>query len=158
MPRPTSTNKHPWGSTGHYKKHPVGSTGQYVPPDNALSPTLIDLVYGPKDITTTYEWMYQNLPNHSVLGMGEGRLMVGIFINAIASLKCGKWAAEAWNWIMDNQADGLHSFNSVCRYLKWDPDYIRKLTVESFKEKAPPITHTTRVYSKLKPSYIAKRD
>ena len=146
MPRPRPEKDHPWGSAGHN-----------VPPDTTLSPELIDLIYGPHDITTTHEWIYQNLPHHSVIEMGEGRLMVGIFINAITCLKRDQHAAEAWNWIMDREADGFHSFNSVCWYLKWDPDYIRQLTVKSFGDKNPPIRHTNRVYSKMGPSYIAKR-
>jgi len=139
------------------KDHPWGTVGHNVPPDNTLSPELVDLIYGPYDITTTYDWILQNLPNHSVLEMGEGRLMVGIFINAIASLKRDKDNEEAWAWILDREADGFHSFNSICRYLHWEPDYIRRLTVESFTDKKPPIVHTTRAYSKLGPSYIAKR-
>ena len=134
-----------------------GTTDHNVPPDKTLSPELIDLIYGPHDITTTHEWILQNLPNHSVLEMGEGRLLLGIFINAIACLKRGQYIEEAWDWIMNEEADGLHSFNSICYYLKWDPGYIRQLTIESFGKEKPPIIHTTRVYSKTRLSYRAKR-
>jgi len=136
MPRPTNI-KHSWGSSGHN-----------IPPDNTLSPELIDLIYAPKDITTDQEWMLQNAPHFSVLEMGEGRLMLGIFINAIACLKTEKYVAEVWNWIMDYEANGLHSFNSVCWHLKWDPGYIRKLTVESFGDKKPKVIPVNRVYYK----------
>jgi len=146
MPNPTQTKEHSWGSAGHN-----------VPPDKALSPELVDLIYGPHDITTTYEWTQHNLPDHSVLELGEGRLLLGIFINAIACLKRNQYAEEAWDWIMDKEADGFHSFNSVCHYLKWDPGWIRKLTIESFSIKKPHIVQTPRVHPYRNTSYIAKR-
>jgi len=146
MPRPRPEKDHPWGSAGHN-----------VPPDNTLSPELVDLIYGPHDITTTHEWMLQNLPDHSVLEMGEGRLMLGIFINAIACLKRGKYVDEAWDWILDREADGFHSFNSICHYLKWDPGWIRRLTVESFTDHKPKTMQGHRVQSTQNASYIAKR-
>jgi len=131
--------------------------GHNLPPDNILSPELIEIIYGPHDITTAYDWMLQNMPNHSALEWGEGRLMIAIFINAIACLKHDKWAQEAWDWIMNDKDDGFHSFNSVCYYLKWDPEWIRKLTLESFGKHPPPTIHINRVQDKRKSSYIAKR-
>ena len=146
MPGPTPTKDHPWGTAGHN-----------VPPDNTLSPALIDLIYGPHDITTTYEWIYQNLPNHSILELGEGRLILGIFINAIACLKRGQYVEETWAWIMDKEADGFHSFNSICWYLKWHPDWIRKLTVERFSNQTLHPRQTYRAAYTKNTSYVAKR-
>jgi len=137
--------------------HPWGTVGHSVPPDNILSPELVDLIYGPHDITTTHEWMLQNLPNHSILEMGEGRLIMGIFISAINCLKRGQYIEETWNWIMDPESNGLHSFSSVCLYLKWNPNWIRKLIVESFSENKPKTRQMHRVQYTQNASYIAKR-
>jgi len=141
MSRPMPTKDHPWGTVGHN-----------VPPDNTLSPELVEIIYGPHDITTTYEWILQNLPNHSVLELGEGRLMLGIFINAMTCLKTKKYANETWRWILDHEADGLYSFNSICYHLNWDPSWMRQGIIKLLE--TAPSDHTKTGYYQ---HYVAKR-
>ena len=143
---------------GPKKEHPWGPAGYNLPPDKILSPELIEIIYSPHDITTTYDWILQNMPSHSILELGEGRLILGIFINAIASLKRDHSAKETWEWIMDLEADGFYSFNSVCWYLKWDPTWIRQLTIKAFGKQKPPTIHINRVQNKRASHYEAKRN
>jgi len=128
------------------KDHPWGPAGSNLPPNNSLSPVLEDLIYAPHDNTTTHDWIRQNIPNNSALEYGEGRLMLAIFINAIAILKRDNKDPEIWAWIMDKEADGLHSFNSVCGHLKWDPEWIRKLIIEDFPKQKPRRIYANKVF------------
>jgi len=138
------------------KRHKNLTTGHSLPSDSSLTPGLIDLIYGPDDVTILREWAMQNLPHHSVLQMGEGRLMVGIFINAIACLKNDKRTEETWSWILDKEAEGLHSFNTICYYLQWDPEYLRRLTIESFSTEKPSTVHTNQMYTQSCRNHRAK--
>ena len=103
------------------KDHPWGTTGHSVPPENIQSPELVDLIYGPHDITTTYDWILENMPTHSVLQMGEGRLMMGVLLGAVNDLGKEEAKEEAWKWIMETQSNGLYSFETICFHMNWNP-------------------------------------